>query len=346
MQMTARQIADLLNGTVEGDPEVLVDRPAKIEEGMAGALSFLANMKYESYIYTTKASVVLVSNGFKPSEPVPTTLVRVADVYGAVAQLFDVFEAANKPKNFKISPLAFIHDAVHLSEPVAVGAYTVLEGGSIVGARTRLFPQVYIGEDVKIGKDVLIYPGVRIYRGCEIGDRCIIHSNAVIGSDGFGFAPNEAGEYQKIQQMGKVIVEDDVEIGANTVIDRATMGATVIRRGAKLDNLIQIAHNVEVGENTVIAAQAGIAGSTKIGDHVQIGGQAGFVGHITVANGTKVQAQSGIARSINEANTAVYGSPALPYTQFLRAYNVFRKLPELQRKVEELEQKLQEHKKP
>ncbi|MCB0644206.1 MAG: UDP-3-O-(3-hydroxymyristoyl)glucosamine N-acyltransferase, partial [Phaeodactylibacter sp.] len=283
MQITAYQIAQIIDGKVDGDGEVLVDRPSKIEEGGPGSLTFLANPKYESFAYSTTASVLLVPADFQPAEAVSATLIRVPNVYEAVARLFELFQDALTPKNFEVDTLAAIHETVELADQVGVGAFSVLEKGVRVGTGTRIYPQVYIGPDVKIGKNVTIYPGVRIYRACEIGDGCTIHSNAVIGSDGFGFAPTANGDYQKIQQLGNVVLEENVEIGANTVIDRATMGSTRICKGAKLDNLIQIAHNVEIGENTVMAAQAGVAGSTRIGKNAQIGGQAGFVGHIEVA---------------------------------------------------------------
>ena len=342
MQISARQLAELLHGTVEGDPDVLVSRPSKIEEGGEGTITFLANPKYEAFAYTTTASVLLVQTDFKPAQPIQATLVRVPDVYASIAFLLNKFGEAQAAAPSGISQNAFIHPETTLTENVTVGEFTVVEKGAQIGAGSHLYPQVYIGPDVKVGANCIVFPGVKIYRECEIGDNCIIHANTVIGSDGFGFAPQEDGTYKKIAQIGKVILEANVEVGANTVIDRATMGATIIRKGAKLDNLIQIAHNVDIGENTVIAAQAGIAGSTKLGKQMMVGGQAGFVGHIKVADGTKVQAQSGVARAVNEPGTALYGSPAIAYNDYLRAYAVFKKLPALYQRLNALEKKLAE----
>ena len=340
MQVTAGQIAALVNGTVEGDPEVLIDRPSKIEEGGAGSISFLANAKYESYAYGTTASALLVSNDFNPAEKISAVLIRVPDVYQALATLMQQFSAFLESENDGVSDLAFVHPKAEIDASAWVGPFAVVESGAKVGASAKIYPQVYVGENANIGADAILYPGVRIYRDCEVGDRCILHSNAVIGSDGFGFAPKEDGTYDKIPQLGKVVLESDVEIGANTAIDRATMGETRVKAGAKLDNLIQIAHNVEIGSNTVIAAQAGIAGSTRIGDQVMIGGQAGFVGHIEVANGAKIQAQSGIAGPIKEEGAAVYGSPAIPYSDYLRSYSVFRRLPDVYKRLNQLEKEL------
>lgn len=339
MQLSAQQIATLLQGKVEGDAAVLVNRPCKIEEGGEGTITFLANKKYESYLYQSTASVVLVADDFKPSQAVPTTLIRVADVYAAVAVLLEKFGAQVK-RTGEISPQAFVDKTVQVPDNVSVGHFAVIEEGVIIGEGTVIFPQVFIGQNSIIGKNVTLYPGVKIYHNSEIGDHCIIHSNAIIGSDGFGFAPMKDGTYRKIAQIGNVVLEDHVEVGSNTVIDRATMGSTIIHQGVKLDNLIQIAHNVEIGKNTVIAAQAGIAGSAKIGENCRIGGQTGFVGHIQVADGVMVQAQSGVAGSIKKPGTAVYGSPAIAYSDYLRAYAVFKKLPDVYRKINQIEKKL------
>lgn len=338
MQISAQQIAMLLNGTIEGDSSILVHRPCKIEEGGKGTITFLANKKYESYIYQTTASVVLVSQDFQASQAIPATLIRVKDVYAAIAILLEKFGHQVK-KVGEVSPRSFVNETVQLADNVSVGHFSVIEENAKIGEETVIFSQVFVGKNVKIGKNVILYPGVKIYHNCEIGDNCILHSNVIIGSDGFGFAPMEDGTYRKIAQIGNVILEDDVEIGSNTVIDRATMGSTIIRKGVKLDNLIQIAHNVEIGQNTVIAAQAGIAGSTTIGNNCRIGGQAGFVGHIHVADGVMVQAQSGVAGSIKKPGTAVYGSPAIAYADYLRAYAVFKKLPDLYRKINQLEKR-------
>ncbi len=339
MQISATELSQLLDGTVEGDPTVTVSAPSKIEEGTPGTISFLANPKYESYAYQTQASILLVSKNFQPSHPITATLIRVENVYAAISFLLEKFDQKPQPAS-GIATQAAIHEEVEMGENTSVGIYSVIESGVSIGADTIIYPQVYVGKDVKIGKNVILYPGVKIYHGCEIGDHCILHANVVIGSDGFGFLPDQDGNFKKIPQIGNVILENNVEIGANTVIDRATMGSTVLKAGVKLDNLIQIAHNVEVGENTAIAAQAGIAGSTKIGKNCLIGGQAGFVGHIKVADGSKVQAQSGVAASIKEPGKAVYGSPALPYGDYLKAYAVFKQLPEINRQIRALKREI------
>ncbi|MCB0620821.1 MAG: UDP-3-O-(3-hydroxymyristoyl)glucosamine N-acyltransferase [Saprospiraceae bacterium] len=341
MQITARQIAELVGGVVEGDPEVIVERPSKIEEGRSGTISFLANPKYESFLYESEASAVLVDRDFVAARRVRPTLIRVPDVYTAVAQLLEAFDPYREGSG-GVSDLAFVHPEAIVESGVSIGPFCVVEKGARIGAGARLQAQVFVGAEVEVGPKAVLHPGVRVYPGCRIGARCILHANAVIGSDGFGFAPQPDGSFRKVAQIGSVEIDDDVEIGANTTIDRATMGATRIGKGVKLDNLIHVAHNVEIGANTVIAAQAGIAGSTRIGAGVQVGGQAGFVGHIQVADGARIQAQSGVARSIREPDAAVYGSPAIAYNDYLRSYAVFKKLPELQRRILELERKLAE----
>lgn len=338
MKLNVKTIASLVKGEVVGNTAIQITHPDKIEIAEEGAITFLANPKYEPYLYTTKASAVLVSQNFKPTKKIAATLIKVEDVYGAVAQLLQFFEQSIHPQK-GISSLAFIHETAKLGEEVTVDDFVSIKDGVNIGNHCRIYPQVFIGKEVVIGNNVLIYSGVKIYHQCQIGDNCIIHANAVIGSDGFGFAPQSDGTYNKMPQVGNVIVEDNVEIGANTVIDRATMGATIIQKGTKLDNLIQVAHNVSVGQNTVIAAQAGIAGSTSIGNHCQIGGQAGFVGHIEVADGVKVQAQSGVAASIKKKGSKVYGYPAFSYQDYLRAYALFRQLPALEKRIRELEHK-------
>ena len=335
MKVTAQQISDLLNGNLEGDPSVEISGPSKIEEGKAGTISFLANPKYESFAYTTAASVLLVSKKFQPTQTINATLIRVDDVYSSVAQLLKHF-GQKQPTISGVDEQAFVHADATIDPTTAIGKFSIVSKNASIGANSIVYPQVFIGDDVKIGEGCIIYPGAKIYHGCQIGDHCILHANVIIGSDGFGFAPQSDGSFEKVPQLGNVILEDHVEIGANTVIDRATMGSTIIRKGAKLDNLIQIAHNVEIGENTVMAAQAGVAGSTKIGKNCLVGGQAGFVGHIQIADGTKVQAQSGINKPIKTENTAIYGSPALPYNDYLRSYAVFRKLPDLVKQINEL----------
>ena len=336
MQVTANQLAQMLNGTVEGNPEVSVSRPAKIEEGTAGSISFLANPKYEHYAYSTASSILLVSKDFAPTQAIAATLIRVDDVYSCVAILLEKFGQKTENQGI-VSQKSSIHSSVILAENVSIGDMSVVDENVNIGENTFIYPQVFIGKNVRIGKNTTLYPGVRIYQDCIIGDNCILHANAVVGSDGFGFAPQEDGTFKKVAQIGNVIVEDNVEIGANTTIDRGTLGSTMIRKGVKLDNLIQIAHNVDIGENTVIAAQTGVAGSTKIGANCMIGGQVGIVGHLKIADKTRIQAQSGIAANINEANTAWYGSPAIPYSNYLRAYAVFKQLPDLLKRLTQLE---------
>lgn len=336
MQIAAKEIAHMLGGTLEGDGEVLVSKPGKIEQGGPGTLTFLANLRYEHYAYTTPAAAVLVPREFKPAQPVAAAaLIRVDDVYNSLRILMEKFGAQVQSNN-GISERASVHISAMLGENVSVGTFSVVEEGVKIGDGTTIHPQVFLGKNVALGKNCTLYPGVKIYHDCVIGDNCILHSNVVIGSDGFGFVPQPDGSFLKLPQLGNVVVESDVEIGANTTIDRATMGSTFIRKGAKLDNLVMVAHNVDLGEHTVVAAQAGFAGSTKIGKRCMIGGQAGFVGHIEIADGTKVQAQSGVASSVKEPGTALYGSPALPYNDYLRSYAVFKKLPELFRKINEL----------
>ena len=330
MQVTANQLAQMLNGTVEGNPEVSVSRPAKIEEGTAGSISFLANPKYEHYAYSTASSILLVSKDFAPTQAIAATLIRVDDVYSCVAILLEKFGQKTENQGI-VSQKSSIHSSVILAKNVSIGDMSVVDENVNIGENTFIYPQVFIG------KNTTLYPGVRIYQDCIIGNNCILHANAVVGSDGFGFAPQEDGTFKKVAQIGNVIVEDNVEIGANTTIDRGTLGSTMIRKGVKLDNLIQIAHNVDIGENTVIAAQTGVAGSTKIGANCMIGGQVGIVGHLKIADKTRIQAQSGIAANINEANTAWYGSPAIPYSNYLRAYAVFKQLPDLLKRLTQLE---------
>lgn len=336
MQLSAREIAQLLNGIVEGDPDVVVNRPSKIEEGGVGTITFLANDKYEEFAYKTTASVLLVSQDFQPKRPVSATLIRVENVYSSLSFLLEKFGNQMKVRS-GISEKAFVHPSAMLGKDVSVGVFAVIDENARIGDGCNIAMQVYIGNNVELGKNVTVYPGAKILHDCKIGDNCVIYPNVVIGSDGFGFAPTTDGTYKKIPQTGNVIIENNVEIGSGTTIDRATMGSTVIRSGVKLDNLIQIAHNVEIGENTVIAAQAGIAGSTKIGRNCRIGGQVGFAGHITIADGTQIQAQSGIASNVKEPNTALFGSPAIPYKDYIKSYSVFKKLPELYKLIKDLE---------
>lgn len=339
MQVKAKELALMLNGQVEGDPEVAVSSPSKIEEGGPGTISFLGNLKYEPYLYTTTASVVLVGQDFEPKEKVQATLIKVENVYSAIALLLEKFQQSSDAP-LHISDRASVHEAAILGDNISIGDFAIVEAGASIGSQTRIAAQVYIGRRAKIGSHVIIYPGARILDDCVLGDHCIIHSNVVIGSDGFGFAPQEDGSYRKIAQIGNVVLEDHVEVGANTCIDRATMGSTIIRSGVKLDNLIQIAHNVEIKSNTVIAAQTGIAGSTKIGASCMIGGQVGFVGHISVADSTSIQAQTGVASSIKESGQAWFGTPAIKWKDYLKSYGVFKRLTQLDKELSQLSKKV------
>ena len=315
MEITVGQIAALVNGIVEGDSDIKINNYSKIEEGKPGCLTFLANPKYEHYIYETQASVVLVRKDFAPEKELSTTLIKVDDPYATIAQLLNMIGAMKQQKSGLEEP-HFIAKGVNVPSDIYVGAFSYISNGAVLGKNVKIYPQCYVGDNVRIGDNVILYPGVKVYHDCVIGNNCILHSGVVVGGDGFGFAP-ENGAYKKIAQIGNVIIEDDVEIGANTTIDRATMGSTIVKKGVKLDNLIQIAHNVEVGEHTVIAAQAGIAGSAKIGSHNMIGGQCGFAGHITVGNNNQFGAQSGIPKSVGDDNILM-GYPAVKHTDFAR----------------------------
>jgi UDP-3-O-[3-hydroxymyristoyl] glucosamine N-acyltransferase len=344
MEFTAATIAGFLKGEIEGNPDIKVNTVAKIEEGHEGALSFLANPKYEQYLYTTKSSVVLINKSFVPSAKVDTTLIKVENAYEAFASLLRLVDEA-RPRKKGIHNTAIIETSAQIGSEVFIGPYAYIGENCILGNGCAVYPHVYIGDNTKLGNGCIIYPGVRIYHDCLIGDGCIIHAGTVIGSDGFGFAPQTESEYMKIPQLGNVIIEDHVEIGANVTIDRATMGSTTIRKGVKLDNLIQIGHNVEVGENTVMAAMTGIAGSTKIGKNCMLGGQVGIAGHLKIANGTKIGAQAGILGDIKEENTAIIGSPAIDIKLFLKSSVIFKKLPELKTKVDTLEKEIESLKK-
>ncbi|MCC8062165.1 MAG: UDP-3-O-(3-hydroxymyristoyl)glucosamine N-acyltransferase [Rikenellaceae bacterium] len=337
MQFTAEIIAGFLGGSIEGRPEAVVGSVAKIEEARDGDLVFLSNPKYEEHLYHTGATVAIVNSDFKAQHPLPEglTLVRVENAYKAFASLLDLY-VANKPRKSGISSLAFIHPTATVGADVYVGEYAVVGEGAVIGDGAEVWPQVYVGDRVKVGAGSKLYPGVKVYEDCVIGDRVIVQGGTVIGGDGFGFAPTEDGSFQKIPQIGNVVIEDDVEIGSNSAIDRATMGSTRIRKGAKLDNLIQIAHNVVVGENTVMAAQVGIAGSTKVGSNVMMGGQVGVVGHITIADGVKIGSQSGIPNNILKPGITVFGSPAYPGLEGHRIQASVKQLPELRKQVSEL----------
>lgn len=340
MKFSALQIAGMLGGTVEGDETAAVDNLSKIEEGTPGTLTFLANPKYEGFIYETKASIAIVSNSFVAEKALPTTLtlVRVEDAYASFAKLLEAYNSLKKPQP-GIHPQSAIAASAKIGENVFVGAFVVIGENAFVGDNTVLQAGSFIGDNVSIGENTVINAGVKIYADCKIGAHCTLHSGVIIGGDGFGFAPNSENNYAKVPQIGNVIMEDHVEVGSNSTIDRATLGSTIIRKGAKIDNLIQIAHNVEIGENTVIAAQTGIAGSTKIGKNCMIGGQVGIVGHITIAEGTKIAAQSGVGADIKEPNTIVQGSPAFAIMDYKKSYVGFRKLPEVLRRLEDLEGK-------
>ena len=341
MQFTAQQIGILLNGNVDGNPDVTVNQLAKIEDAQAGSLSFLANPKYEPYLYQTGASVVIIGNDLILTAPVSATLIRVADPYSAFSILLEKYNTLKLNKTGIEQP-SFIHPSASIGENVYIGAFAYIGEGSVIGDNSKIYPQTYIGDNVEIGADCTFFAGVKIYHDCRVGSRVIIHAGTVVGSDGFGFAPQQDGTYNKISQIGNVIIEDDVEIGSNTSIDRATMGSTIIRQGVKLDNLIQLAHNVEIGKNTVIAAQTGISGSSKIGEQSVVGGQVGIVGHITIAKGSQIQAQSGVNKSIEEEGKKWAGTPASAYTTQMRAQVIYNRLPDLERKLEELQKKIQE----
>jgi len=319
----------------------LISSPSKIDEVTPETISFYANAKYEPYVYTTEASVLLVPKDFVAQKEISATLIKVDNVYEAINLLLERF-GADESRAEGISSNAIVHATAKIGEDVSIGDFSIVSLGAVIGSHVTIFPQVFIGSNVKLGNNVTLHPGVRIHHDCIIGNNVVIQSNSVIGNDGFGFLPLEDGTYQKIKHTGNVIIEDNVDIGANAAIDRATMGSTIVKEGAKLDNLIHLAHNVEVGCHTVMAAQSGIAGSTKIGDHCMLGGQSGFVGHIQVANGSKFQAKSGVNSSIKEPDLEYYGYPALKYAQYQRSYVHFRNLPDLAKKIFDLEKKLEQ----
>ncbi|MGN6493526.1 MAG: UDP-3-O-(3-hydroxymyristoyl)glucosamine N-acyltransferase [Agriterribacter sp.] len=337
MTFTAAQIAMLINAKIEGDPESAVGSFSKIEEAKEGQLAFLANPKYEEYLYTTGASIIIVNDSLELKEKIKGTLLRVPDAYTAFAGLLAKYQQMVSQQLVGIQQPSYISSSAKLGEQVFVGAFAYIGENVVIGNGVKIYPNAFIGNDVVIGDNTVIHPSVSIYHGCRLGKNITIHAGSVIGGDGFGFAPQADGSFTKVPQIGNVVIEDNVEVGSNASIDRATIGSTIIKAGAKLDNLIQIAHNVEVGNNTVIAAQAGVSGSTKVGSNVMIGGQAGIVGHITIADGAKINAQSGVSKSIKQANAAVTGSPAFDYTSALRSQALSRKLPELEKRIQELE---------
>ena len=344
MEFTAATIAGFLKGVIEGNPDIKVNTIAKIEEGQPGALSFLANPKYEHFIYETKSSIVLVNKSFVPSARIEATLIKVENSYEAFASLLRLVDQA-RPRKKGIHTTAIIEATAKVGSDVFIGPYTYVGENCIIGDGCSIYPHFYIGDNTKLGNNCTVNPGVKIYHDCILGEGCIIHAGTVIGSDGFGFAPQSESEFMKIPQLGNVVLEDHVEIGANVAIDRATMGSTIIRKGVKLDNLIQIAHNVEVGENSVMAAQTGISGSTKVGKNCMFGGQVGLAGHLKIANGTKIGAQGGILGDVKEENTAIIGSPAIEVKQFLRSSVIFKKLPEMKLKIDSLEKEIESLKK-
>jgi UDP-3-O-[3-hydroxymyristoyl] glucosamine N-acyltransferase len=339
MQFSATQIALIIGGKVEGNADTTVASFGKIEEATAGQLAFLANPKYEEYLYSTNASIVIINDTLEIKQPVTATLIKVPDAYTSFAVLLDKYQQIQQQQLSGIQQPVYIHATAKTGNNVFIGAFAYLGENVIIADGVKIYPNCFIGNNVTIGENAVIHPGVKIYHNCVIGKNVVIHAGTVVGSDGFGFAPQTDGTFKKIPQIGNVIIEDDVEIGANTTIDRATMGSTLIKAGAKLDNLLQIGHNAEVGNNTIIAAQSGISGSTKIGNNVMIGGQAGVVGHITLGDGAKVNAQSGVSKSV-AAGKVVTGSPAHDYTAALRSQAAARKLPNLEKRITELEKQI------
>jgi len=337
MTFSAAQIAILINGKTEGDAAVQVASFGKIEEAEAGQLAFLANPKYEDYLYSTAASVIIINETQELKQPVKATLIRVPDAYSAFATLLTKYQEIASRQMVGIQQPCYIAKTAVLGEQVFIAALAYLGENVVLGNNVKIFPHVFLGDNVRVGDNTILHAGVKIYHNCVLGKNITIHAGTVIGSDGFGFAPQADGSFKKVPQIGNVVIEDQVEIGANATIDRATIGSTLIKKGAKLDNLIQIAHNVEVGYSSVIAAQAGISGSTKIGNGVMIGGQAGVVGHISIADGSKINAQSGVSKSIKTKDSAVTGSPAFDYTSALRSQVVTRNLPEIEKRLKELE---------
>ncbi len=342
MQFTAVQIAQLINGNIEGNADVAVSSFGKIEEAKSGQLTFLANPKYEDFLYTTAASLVIVNESLELKRTISATIIRVKDAYSAFATLLEIYQQYQSQSLIGIQQPVYIDPSAKIGENVFIGAFVFVGVNVVIGDGTKIFPGSYLGNNVKIANNTTIHPGVKICHDCSVGSNVTIHAGTVIGSDGFGFAPQSDGTLKKVPQIGNVVIEDNVEIGANATIDRATIGSTIIRSGAKLDNLLQIAHNVEIGNNTVVAAQTGISGSTKIGKNVMIGGQAGIVGHIQIADGTKINAQSGVSKSIKKPNTSLTGSPAYDFTSALRSQAVVRNLPELENRIKDLENLVQQ----
>ncbi len=339
MEFSAKQIAELINGVVVGNPDATISNVSKIEEGKPGTISFLSNPKYTKYIYETNASIVLVNKSFEPEKEISATLIKVDDAYVAVAKLMQMY-AASMPKKTGVEQPSYISESAKIGDFPYVGAFAYVGDNVTIGNNVSIYPNAYIGDNVSIGDNSIVYAGVKIYQGCKVGANCVLHAGSVIGSDGFGFAPGENGEYTKIPQLGNVVLEDDVEIGANTTIDRATMGSTVVHKGVKLDNLVQIAHNVEVGENTVIAAITGVAGSSKVGKNCMFGGHAGVAGHLNLADGTKLGAFTGVSKSITQKDIFMRGIPAQDARLFGRSFVNFKQLPELVAQVQQLKEEI------
>ncbi len=335
MEFTASQIANLLEGEVDGNPEIAVHKLAKIEEGEKGSLTFLANPKYTHYIYSTEASITIVNKDFVPEQQLSTTLIKVDDAYKSFSRLLEYYNQVKFNKIGLEEPI-YVSETAKYGQDFYLGAFSYLGNNVNIGDRVKVYPNVYIGDNVSIGNDVVVFAGAKIYSESIIGNNCVIHSGAIIGADGFGFTPDDNGEYSKVPQTGNVILEDNVDVGAGTTIDRATLGSTILRRGVKLDNQIQIAHNVEIGENTAIAAQTGVAGSTKIGKNCLIGGQVGIVGHITIGDRVRIQAQSGIGRNVKD-DEVLQGSPALNYGDYNKSYVHFKNLPKIVNKINEID---------
>ena len=337
MQFSAEQIAALIQGKIEGDPQTTVSGFGKIEEAGKSDLAFLANPKYEDYLYTTSAGIIIIGEQMELKENISATLIRVKDAYSSFAVLMQYYQQMKAKQLVGVEEPVFIHPSAKIGKDVYIAAFSYVGEHVEIGNDVKIYAQVFIGANTKVGDRTVLHPGAKLYHDCVIGNDVTIHAGTVLGSDGFGFAPQQNGTYNKVPQLGNVVIEDHVEIGANTCIDRATLGSTIIKKGTKLDNLLQIAHNVEVGEHSVIAAQTGISGSTKIGKHVMIGGQAGIVGHISIADGTKINGLTGISKSITEPNTSLSGRPAMELSDSLRAMAIYKRLPELDKKIKELE---------
>jgi len=342
MDFTAEQIAMWLNGEIIGDPNAIVNTLSKIEEGEKGSLSFLSNPAYNHYIYDTEASVVIVNNNFIPEKEMKTTMIKVEDAYNSFALILTKYDEARKSMKQGISPAAHISDSASIGKDVYIGEFVFVGMNAVIGDGARLYPQSYVGDEATIGSETILLPGSKVLHNCIVGNECTLHENVIIGSDGFGFAPQQNDDFRKIPQIGNVILEDRVDIGANSVVDRATMGSTIIRRGVKLDNLVQIAHNVEIGENTVMAAQGGVSGSTKVGKNCMFGGKIGIAGHLEIADGVKLAATSGVASSIKEPNSVQMGAPSFNHKSFLQSYVYFRKLPKLAERISKLEKAMKE----